>query len=87
MSRERVKIKFKSEDKKAEIEGYSDMPYWNHDLKLDLFLRLLNTVDEKQFLESQNHDQLDYYTKEMIKMIEASLGFDGLYRLVYGDEL
>ena len=46
MSRERVKIKFKSENIKAEIEGYSDMPYWNHDLKLEFILRLLNRTHQ-----------------------------------------
>ncbi|HDR8043312.1 hypothetical protein COC65_13120 [Bacillus thuringiensis] len=86
MSRERVKIQFQSEDIKGEIEGYSNMPYWNHDLKLEVILKLLSTVDQKQFLENQNHNQLEYYTKEIIKMIEVSLGVDGLYQLVYEDE-
>ncbi|PFS66412.1 hypothetical protein [Bacillus thuringiensis] len=86
MSRERVKIQFQSENIKGEIEGYSDMSYWNHDLKLEAILKLLNTVDQKDFLESQNYNQLDYYTKEIIKMIEVSLGVDGLYQLVYKDE-
>lgn len=86
MSRERVKIQFQSEDIKGEIEGYSNMPYWNHDLKLEAILKLLNTVDQKDFIESQNYNQLDYYTKEIIKMIEVSLGVDGLYQLVYKDE-
>ncbi|MEC5308526.1 hypothetical protein [Bacillus thuringiensis] len=83
--KEHVKLQFKAENVKGEIEGYSNMPFWNHDLKLEVVLSLLNTVDYKDFFESPNYNQLNDYTKQIIEAIEYSLGFDGLYQLVYGD--
>ncbi|MBR2652235.1 MAG: hypothetical protein IKE75_01130 [Bacilli bacterium] len=85
MMKEHVKLQFKAENVKGEIEGYSNMPFWNHDLKLEVVLALLNTVDYKDFFESPNYNQLNDYTKQIIEAIEYSLGFDGLYQLVYGD--
>ncbi|HIE6658170.1 TPA: hypothetical protein ACXOQZ_005981 [Bacillus anthracis] len=83
--KEYVKREFKAENVKVEIEGYSNMPFWNHDLTLEVVLGLLNTVDCKDFFESPNYNQLNDYTKQIIESIEYSLGFDGLYKLVYGD--
>ena len=83
--KEYVKREFKAENVKVEIEGYSNMPFWNHDLTLEVVLGLLNTVDYKDFFESPNYNQLNDYTKQIIEAIEYSLGFDGLYELVYGD--
>ncbi|HFJ9332349.1 TPA: hypothetical protein ACGW5B_005843 [Bacillus paranthracis] len=83
--KEYVKREFKAENVKVEIEGYSNMPFWNHDLTLEVVLGLLNTVDYKDFFESPNYNQLNDYTKQIIESIEYSLGFDGLYNLVYGD--
>ncbi|KXI45148.1 hypothetical protein SAMN04487919_1707 [Bacillus sp. ok061] len=85
MTKEYVKREFKAENVKVEIEGYSNMPFWNHDLTLEVVLGLLNTVDYKDFFESPNYNQLNDYTKQIIEAIEYSLGFDGLYKLVYGD--
>ena len=36
--KEHVKLQFKAENVKGEIEGYSNMPFWNHDLKLEVVL-------------------------------------------------
>lgn len=83
--KEYVKHEFKAENVKVEIEGYSNMPFCNHDLTLEVVLGLLNTVDYKDFFESPNYNQLNVYTKQIIEAIEYSLGFDGLYNLVYGD--
>lgn len=83
--KEYVKREFKAENVKVEIEGYSNMPFWNHDLTLEVVLGLLNTVDYKDFFESPNYNQLNDYTKQIIEAIEYSLGFDGLYKLAYGD--
>ncbi|MGD5955109.1 hypothetical protein QUU72_22550 [Xanthomonas citri pv. citri] len=82
---EYVNREFKAENGKVESEGYSNMPFGNHDLTLEVVLGLLNTVDYKDFFESPNYNQLNDYTKQIIESIEYSLGFDGLYNLVYGD--
>lgn len=85
LSEEHVKFQFVSGETKGMIEGYSNMTFWNHDLKLKAVLALLDSVDSKDFFDSPNYNELDDYTKEIIKAIEYSLGFCGLYQLVYGD--
>ncbi|HHP5741506.1 hypothetical protein [Bacillus cereus group sp. BfR-BA-01451] len=83
--KEYVKVPFRVSGIKGEYEGYSDMPFWNCDLTLELVIGLLNTVDYKDFFESGKLNELDDYAKRLIKAIEHSLGFDGLYQLVYED--
>ncbi|KXI93012.1 hypothetical protein ACS47_04230 [Bacillus cereus] len=85
MTKEYVKVPFKVGGIKGEYEGRSDMPFWNHDLTLELVIGLLNTVDYKEFFESGKLNELDNYTKQLIEAMEYSLGFDGLYQLVYED--
>ncbi|HDX9655207.1 TPA: hypothetical protein ROY23_005777 [Bacillus wiedmannii] len=85
MKKDYVKVPFKVGGIKGEYEGYSDMPFWNHDLTLELVIGLLNTVDYKEFFESGKLDELNGYAKRLIETMEYSLGFDGLYQLVYED--
>lgn len=65
-----MKFQFVSGETKGMIEGYSNMPFWNHDLKLKAVLALLDSVDSKDFFDSPNYNELDDYTKEIIKAIE-----------------
>ena len=85
MTKEYVKVPFRVGSVKGEYEGYSDMPFWNHDLTLELIIGLLNNVDYKEFFESGKLDELDGYAKRLIEAMEYSLGIDGLYQLVYED--
>ena len=59
---------------KITIEGYSDLPFWNHDLKLEAALCLLESVDIKHFYEDGKEEAFFKYMERMresLKMLEC----------------
>lgn len=56
---------------KISIEGYSDMPFWNHDLKIKAAMALLNMVDRKDFAEYNKDEEFFKYIKELRELIDA----------------
>lgn len=61
---------------KVEVEGYSDMPFWNHDLKLKAALLLIQSTDYKHFMEDDKYEELERYRDEIIQSVNSALGFD-----------
>lgn len=56
------------EEIKISIEGNSTMPFWNHDLKFEAAISLLETVNEKDFDED---DMMEDYDKYVSRVMEA----------------
>jgi hypothetical protein len=56
------------------IKGYSNMPFWNHDLKLKAVMALLGTVDYKDFYENNNPEDLEQYLNEIEEQIKHLRG-------------
>lgn len=52
---------------KVAIEGESQMPFWNDDLKVTAILSLLNFIDIKHYHEAYH---------EIIKTAKAAFGMD-----------
>ena len=63
-------------DLKITIEGETDMPFWNHDLKVKAILALLNSIDIKHYYEDNKADEgFDSY-EEIIETAKAAFGQD-----------
>lgn len=70
-------MNFNSDDKlKITIEGTTEIPFWEHDLKLEAAIALLSTVDTKHFIEDGKYELLEKYTKELLLTIQSSLDVD-----------
>jgi hypothetical protein len=64
---------------KGEINGESEIPF-HDDLKFKGIIALLNSVDKKNFLETENENEFDQYVnemEEMINQIKKHLHFQG----------
>lgn len=77
---ERTKFKMESisEDGKSlkvHIEGNTDMPFWKHDLKFETILSLLETIDIKDFYESDNVESFQNYVDEVQKLLDIVRGY------------
>ncbi|RHW38722.1 hypothetical protein D1B33_07565 [Lysinibacillus yapensis] len=64
-------------DVKITIEGYSDMPIWNHDLKVKAIIALLKDIDLKHYEELNRTDEAYKAGEEIIHILMDSFGFDG----------
>ncbi|MFL9651890.1 hypothetical protein [Exiguobacterium chiriqhucha] len=60
---------------KVDVEGESNMPFWNHDLKLDAVIALLESVDMKDFYEDNKHEEFNQYMNEIQELLDAVKGF------------
>lgn len=63
-------------DLKITIEGESNMPFWNHDLKVKAILALLDSIDVKHYHEDNKVDEADKSYNEIIKTAKAAFGYD-----------
>ncbi|MCG7317912.1 hypothetical protein [Brevibacillus laterosporus] len=61
---------------KVEVEGYSNMPFWNHDLKLKAALLLIQSTDYKEFVEDNKYEEMERFRDDIIESINYALGFD-----------
>lgn len=61
---------------KLTIEGESNMPFWNHDLKVKAILALLNTIDIKHYHEDDKVDEAHESYREIIETTKAAFGYD-----------
>jgi hypothetical protein len=72
-----VKANLESRDDNGEIvvriqlEGKSDMPFWNHDIKLEAVKSLLGTIDRKEFYEVGMDEEFERYMSEIQEILEA----------------
>ncbi len=63
-------------DIKITIEGNSEMPFWNHDLKVKAILALLNSIDIKNYHEDNKVDEADKAYNEIIESAKVAFGYD-----------
>lgn len=63
-------------DIKVTIEGDSEMPFWNHDLKVKAILALLNSIDIKHYYEDNIQDKGFESAKEIINSTRSAFGLD-----------
>jgi len=59
---------------KVTIEGDSTMPYYNNDLKVKAILTLLNSIDIKDYADSNIQDEAYKSADEIIKSTKAAFG-------------
>ncbi|WP_339212961.1 hypothetical protein [Solibacillus sp. FSL W8-0372] len=63
-------------DVKVTIEGESNMPFWNHDLKVKAILALLEGIDIKHYYEDNRADEGFKSAEEIIETAKAAFGLD-----------
>lgn len=61
---------------KITIEGESNMPFWNHDLKVKAILALLNSIDIKDYHENNMFEEGYQSAEEIIRTTNAAFGID-----------
>lgn len=54
---------------KITIEGKSAMPFWNHDLKFEAAIALLEIIDEKDFAEDDNWEEYHNYVEKVMEAL------------------
>lgn len=59
---------------KVTLEGETDMPFWEHDLKLEAVKALLDTVDGKDFYEDGKHEEFHKHLDEIQEILNALRG-------------
>jgi hypothetical protein len=59
---------------KIQVEGYTKMPFWKHDLKLKAIIALLETVDMKDYAEDGNIEELEQELNKIEDLIKAIKG-------------
>ena len=59
------------ENLKIEIEGYSNMPFWRHDLKMKAAIALLEAVDYKDFIEVGAYEEYCTYINKLEQLIKS----------------
>lgn len=67
---EKTSFSIEGQDLKIKITGRSKMPFWNHDLKLDAAITLLETVDVKDFYESNQEEMFYEKIKELQNILK-----------------
>lgn len=63
-------------DLKITIEGESDMPFWNHDLKVKAILALLESIDVKHYYEDNKVDEAGTSFNEIIETAKWAFGYN-----------
>lgn len=63
-------------DLKITIEGESNMPFWNHDLKVKAILALLDSIDVKHYYEDNKVDEANESYNEIIETAKVAFGYD-----------
>lgn len=63
-------------DLKVTIEGESNMPFWNHDLKVKAILALLESIDIKDYYENDKVDEANESFREIIETAKVAFGYD-----------
>lgn len=61
---------------KVTIEGESDMPFWNHDLKVKAIIALLGSIDIKHYHEDNKVNEADESYHKIIETAKVSFGYD-----------
>lgn len=56
---------------KVTVEGKTELPFWQHDLKLRAAIGLLGTVDFKDFADANKEDLYFNLMEELRKTIDA----------------
>jgi len=54
---------------KITIEGKSAMAFWNHDLKFEAAIALLEIIDEKDFAEDDNWEEYHNYVEKVMEAL------------------
>lgn len=57
------------------VEGETEMPFWNHDLKIRAAIALLESVDYKDFAEDSKEREFEKYLQELEETINAIRSF------------
>lgn len=53
------------------IKGSTDLPFWNHDLKFQAAVTLLETIDRKDFFEYNKGELFFEYLNELRDLLNA----------------
>lgn len=61
---------------KITIEGDSNMPFWNHVLKVNAILSLLNSIDVKQYYEDKKVQEADESFRRITESAKVAFGYD-----------
>lgn len=61
---------------KVDFEGNTEMPFWNDDLKVKVILALLETIDHKNYANSDMYDQASKDYENIIEYTKAAFGYD-----------
>ncbi|WP_252503257.1 hypothetical protein [Sporosarcina sp. Marseille-Q4943] len=69
-------IEDKDKALKITIEGESEMPFWNHDLKVKAILMLLDSIDIKQYHEDNKSQEAYESYNEIIEATKAAFSYD-----------
>ncbi|GAB6456155.1 hypothetical protein bcgnr5390_12190 [Bacillus luti] len=66
-----VCLNMESEDIKISITGPTKIPFWNHDLKIEAAIALLETVDFKDFAENNEADLFFDKMEELQELLNS----------------
>jgi len=61
---------------KITIEGDSEMPFWNHDLKVKAAISLINSIDVKHYYEDNKVTEADESYRKIIESTKLAFGYD-----------
>lgn len=61
---------------KITIEGESEMPFWNHDLKVKAIISLINSIDIKHYYEDNKVTEADESYRKIIESTKLAFGYD-----------
>lgn len=53
------------------VKGKTEMPFWEHDLKIKAAIALLNTVDFKDFANENKYDEFEKLMDELRKTVDS----------------
>lgn len=56
---------------KVTLEGHTNLPFWEHDLKLEAVKMLLNTVDRKDFNQNGIYEEFEQYMEDIQELLNA----------------
>jgi hypothetical protein len=56
---------------KVTVEGKTDMPFWNHDLKIKAAIALLETIDYKDYCNDGKENEFHQQLEELQEVIEG----------------
>lgn len=61
---------------KVTYEGYSEIPFWNDDLKVKAIIQLLSTIDYKNYHESNKENLIDEHYQSISESLKFAFGYD-----------